>query len=479
MYAAANLSGNQAYANHYFYESTGRHLALDAIKAHQDAWYAVRKEKELERWYRQEAKIVENLNKKEKKNTELTEAEYDYRKNQGVLLVKIEELINNLKLDVAEYANLVKLDPEELKIEGRRFYELENFDDEYSIEVFQESAVRNRKEFALAKEKMKRLPYSQVRRDISNRYPLVSRLDVNGLKVENEVYEQSLYDKAIKISRNLVKAVIEYKKTPAVDVIRETRLEEAFDELGAAVLTQVEVSYQLVLYADAQYESSIRAEKNLQKKLNQLAKNAGRGNEEKLAFLRAKIDMAELDKKQEQIKAERAVALRDLYFNAGLSPFTITLMKAPLDDISAELREAFNQDLVVMLSGAQAQLKELPVMEDLGAGWAKEPNWLENVVNARGVSAANVKNKSIVKSPLQARGSEILQLGSYIEKANAEADWVSLLRRFPELGNYNRKIEEVSIGGQPWYRLVVVGKQAQLLNLCENMKRAGADCLFR
>ena len=104
-------------------------------------------------------------------------------------------------------------------------------------------------------------------------------------------------------------------------------------------------------------------------------------------------------------------------------------MKAPLDDISAELREAFNQDLVVMLSGAQAQLKELPVMEDLGAGWAKEPNWLENVVNARGVSAANVKNKSIVKSPLQARGSEILQLGSYIEKANAEADWVSLLRR--------------------------------------------------
>ena len=238
IYAVANLSENKSYADNYFYEVAAQKLALQAIRSHQNAWYASRNIKELDRLHRKEQKIVANLDAKEKRVGSLSDAEYDYRKNQEVLLLKISELRNNQQYLLQDYANLVKGDVENVDLEGRRFYELDNFDEDYSVELFQEAAVRNRKEFALIKEKVGILPYSQVRNHIITRYPLISRLDVNGLKVENEVYEQSLYEKAMKISRDLMSAVKDTKNIQIGNIKYVPFMENAFDKLGAAVLTQ-------------------------------------------------------------------------------------------------------------------------------------------------------------------------------------------------------------------------------------------------
>ena len=149
-----NLFIALSYADNYFYEAAAQKLALQAIRSHQNAWYASRSIKDLDRLHKKEQKVVARLDAKEKKVGSLSDAEYDYRKNQEVLLLRISELRNSQQYLLQDYANLIKGDVEDVDLEGRRFYELENFDEDYSIELFQEAAVRNRKEFALIKEKI-------------------------------------------------------------------------------------------------------------------------------------------------------------------------------------------------------------------------------------------------------------------------------------------------------------------------------------
>lgn len=474
VYAVANLSSGQAYADNYFYESSARHLALAAIRSHQDAWFAAKKIKELDRLARQEGKIIDNLNAKEKRAGTLSAAEYDYRKNQEVLLLKMAELRKNLAFTLIEYGELTKIEPKKIELEGRRFYELEDFDKDYSIEVFQEAAVRNRKEFALAKEQVKSYAFSEVRRDISNRYPLVSRLDINGLKVENEVYEQELYDKALKIAKNLLSAVSEFKRSKNGGAEQKIRQQKAFDELGAAVLTQTEISYRLVELADTDYETAERTRADLKKEIRRLEKIYHPTDQDKLALLNAKITMIELEQRMAQIKAERAVALRSLYFNAGLSPFSKMLLKAPIKDISQTLKQSFNQDLIEMMSAVKAQMKILPQADD-GRGWAQKPNWLEEVVN----SPQKAVRRNRAAAAAEAGDYRLMQLGAYEEPANAAADWAELSTKFPELKNFHHRIEEAEAGGRRWHRLVVDGKSDMLVRSCRSLQAAGYECLLR
>ena len=94
---------------------------------------------------------------------------------------------------------------------GRRFYELEDFDKNFNIDVFQEAAVRNRNEFAFAKEKDKNYAFLEVRYNVLQEYPLIKRLDINGLKVEDAVYEQELYAKVMRVTNKLMDDVREFQ----------------------------------------------------------------------------------------------------------------------------------------------------------------------------------------------------------------------------------------------------------------------------
>ncbi|MBR6663737.1 MAG: hypothetical protein IKL33_02810, partial [Alphaproteobacteria bacterium] len=244
-YATINLSSNNIFADNYVYETAARDLALEAIVTHNKAWFAKKNERALKKWEAQEQKIINLIDEKEKRNGSLVNEEYDYRKNQVVALMRLQEIKDGLVAEVSEYADLVKSGPLSPVLEGRKFYALENFDNDYSIVLFQETAYRNRKEFALLKEVENSLSFSQLRRNISNRYSPVSRLDVNGKTIEFDVYEDELYQKAKTVADNLVSAVNKYRKAklPASEYLRVS----AFEDLGVAVLTQVELYYQLVM----------------------------------------------------------------------------------------------------------------------------------------------------------------------------------------------------------------------------------------
>ena len=469
-YAVANLSDKQTYVDDYFYETAAQQLALQAIKTHQKAWAAKKNIKELSRLYKEEQKVLDDLDAKEKKNAVLSDAEYDYRKNQEVLLRRISDMRNGQQNLLRDYAVLVKADTEDVKLEGRRFYELENFDEDYSIDLFQEVAVRNRKEFALIEEKSGVEPYLQIRSSIMKRYPLVSRLDVNGLQVENEVYEKELYEKAVKVAKSLLTATNKVKSIQIGNINYMPFWESAFDELGVAILTQSEVDYQLVKLADVNCEVALRAEKELIKEIKRIEKIKGQSSEDRLSLLNLKIALNEMRQQQEIFKAERAVALRKLYFDAGLSPLSIMALKNPINGMAAELKRAFNQDLVTMAAeikdSANITIKNI---KNDNEGWAQRPNWLEQTV-AEGKVSANKSSKPELKG---------IQLGSYLEKNNADADWKILSKRFPELRSFSRHIEPAEVGGKTWFRLIVKGDADSLNRVCGEIKRAGLDCISK
>ena len=92
-----------------------------------------------------------------------------------------------------------------------------------------------------------------------------------------------------------------------------------------------------------------------------------------ISLLNDRIKLLALQNEQSQIAAEKALALRALYFYAGFSPFTRTLLKNEIKDIVVSLRASFNKDMVEMLAAVPA---EEAYDEKVGNDWAKKENWL-------------------------------------------------------------------------------------------------------
>lgn len=484
IYAMSNLNANRLFVENNFYMKSSQHLAMAAIRSHQDAWFASRKVKELDRLIRQEQKKVTELNRKMERLGTLGSEDLEYKKNLEVALLKLSEIQKNLAYRVVEYGQLVRVDPKDIELEGRRFYELEDFDKKYSLEIFQEAAVRNRSEFALAKELVQSYNFKDVRAYAIREYPDVARLDINGVDLNTELYNKELTDKALLIANNLVDQVTVFMTTGGSEA-KKAAQRKAFDELGAAILAQIEVNYKLVQLADVDYFETSKEISALKKEIKTLEKAYRLTLEKKLELLNKKIQLVEAEQKLSQINAERAVALRSLYFNAGLSPFSKQILKAPIKDIVVILRNGFNRDLTEMLSAAKEDAAREPAPEV--NDWAKQENWLEVLIDgkskarpaAKGKAAAVLQADKFALYGEEADKLRILQLGSYEQRQNALQDWDMLSERFPELKKFNPGLERSRVGGVLHYRLVVNSPKGGFRDLCNKMRSQQVECLIK
>ena len=94
--------------------------------------------------------------------------------------------------------------------------------------------------------------------------------------------------------------------------------------------------------------------------------------------------MLNLEQQASQMLAERAVALRALYFYAGFNPFSPKLKDGKIKDISSALKTGFNKDMIEML--AQAPLPQTPIQVEKN-DWAKKKTgwklWLRESLSQR------------------------------------------------------------------------------------------------
>ena len=474
IYAMSVLTDNLKYVENAMYAKSAQNLSVAAIKLHREEIFALKQIKQIDRLMNQQGKILKKLNERNQRD-DLTLPELNYRKNLEVALNNLGEIKKQLELVNLEYAQLIKTSDKDLKLEGKRFYELDDFDKGYTPDIFQDSAVSNRREFALAKEKLGGFNAAKARRQAYVDYPPVARLDINGLEIEDTRYEAELFNKAKIVTFNLLEAIEKYQKDPADERLKQ----KAFDELAALVMTQVELAYRLVEKSSFDFEANRFEIVETKNAIRQLNKKNNLPDYEKIDLLNKEIEQIALEQKEAQILAERAAALRNLYFLAGLSPFDKNMLKGRIKDIEATLRKAFNQDMVTMLSA----VKEQERWDDGGNSWAHKDNWLEELIDGEKQSykksASKPKPVKEKQPVVSARGKTMMQLGAYTEMDNAIDDQKRIRNGVAALQGYDMFIEDAVVNGELYHRLMVKPEQENLAELCNQVIEAGFDCILK
>lgn len=481
----------------YIFANSAQHLALAAIKAHEDALFALKKIKDIDRETKKELKIIDNLKQKMERYGKLSDADIEYKKGLEVAVLEQNQVRNTLLANVAQYAKLIQSDDQKLELEGKRFYELEDFDSNFNLKTFQQTAAANRKELLRAKSDGYDNSFEVIQNKVMQNYPEVEHLQINGYDIKDPLYVDGLVRRGMKVAEDLLISVLDYRQEKNANRKKAYR-EVVYQDLGTAIFAQVELAYNLVNLTSL--DLSIVRERIAKQKQEIRAKEKGfRGSyKDKLEVLNLKNKLLESEMQESQILAERAVALRSLYFYTGFSPFSPLLLQQDIKVIKDNLKIAFNQDLVNMLSNSPK--KEAKKWNVSDKDWAKGENWLENLVDdgkkfddphalngkvpamqkeKTQTVAAKAESAAVSATAADYNQRKVLQLGAYLQKENADLEWKMLRQLYPELQNKSPKIERAEVNGQVWYRLIVESADGGWANLCERLKNDRFGCILR
>lgn len=495
-YALSVLTDNQRYVENNIYAKSAQNLSIAAINLHKQEIFAESKLKEIDRLVSQQEKVLVSLNRKNEVDGYLTEPEINYRKGIEVALKKLEKMKTKMALNHNEYIKLAKYPTDDIKLEGKKFYELEIDDKGYTLELFQDSAMLNRREIALAKEELGMFNAAKARREAYIGYPPVARLDINGLTIDDNRYEQALFDKAKGVAKDTLDALSNYRLL----LISDKAKQKAFEELCAVVMTQVEVAYRLMEKTNLVYEANLYKRADLKKQLDAIKRNKKSSYEDKIELLNAKVKKLQFDYDDAQLSSTKATALRSLYYYAGLSPFDRSVLKNSIKEIEVVLQRAFNQDLITMLSNVRKEEK----WDDGGNAWAHKDNWLETLLKeptevktsevkkiepAKVVSVKKVEDVKFKKTvnqkiknktkEIKVEGKTAIQLGAYTDIKNADDDKKEILAAVPSLNNYDMYFEDAIVNGVKYHRLMFKPQAENLKDLCNKIIKAGHNCLLR
>lgn len=482
VYAVSHLTGNTKYVNGNIYAKTAQNLALAAIKTHKDALFAGRKIRELDRQISSLQKEVQSLNAKLSRNGVLSADDLTYKKGLEVAVLKLQQLRSYLQAGIEEYAALVKADAKKVQVEGRHFYELEDFDKKNQLETFQNAALDNRSEFNIARREVYDFKTQNVKRDVVRMYPITAALNLNGYDIKDPLYVDNLQERAETIAGNLVTAVTAYLKAEKPEQKQQLKA-KAFTELGIAVLVQVELDYEMVRMADDDYNGAAAKVRELKKEIRNAERGRRMKTEDKINLLNKKQLLHEQELLESQVSAERALALRALYFHAGLSPFKYKLIQSNVPGIEESLKLSFNKDMIEMLARTEVKQKE---QKKQGNTWAKENNWLEVLIDEGGP-----KEDEPINVPVKQVGDfepyvgeqynklKIMQLGSYRQRQNADIEWQMLQQLYPEFANKTPQVETSLLNGRDLYRLILKSENGGFLEVCNKLRADKIECILR
>ena len=482
VYAATHLTENSRYVQSCICRKTAQQLALATIKAHQDTLFAQRKIKEFDRRIATQEKSVKALDAKLANKGSLSASDLEYKKALEVSINKMQNLKSFLSAFVTDFASLTKVENKDLHLQGKNFYELQDFDKRNQISTFQNTAVDNRTEFDLARKSIYGFNPRDALSVAKRTYPETMRLDINGVDENTQRYKQSLVDTAQKAAKVLVDDVKSYLSEQDLE-LKAAALRQAFDQLGIAIMVQIELDYMMVRTADVDYVAAVEKAASLRDEIRIQERQRNLSDEERNALLNKRLELDEAEWMQTQVSSERAMALRALYFHAGLSPFSSDLLKQKILPIENALKKAFNQDMIDMLAKADNHAK---VLKTTGNTWAKEDNWLEVLIDHGGK-----KEEKPIALPLKPRGDfdpyegeeynkmPVMQLGAYRQKENANIEWQMLKEIYPEFASVKPKIESSMQGGKMMYRLLLKSKSGGWLNICNKLRADRVECILR
>ena len=482
VYAATHLTDSNDYAQTYIYDTTAQQLALAAIKAHQDTLFALKKIKQLEKRISSLQKVQKNLDAKLERAGSLSPEDLEYKKSVEVAILKLEQLKSFLATSVTDYASLVKVEDKDLHLQGKNFYELQDFDAKNQLSTFQNAALSNRSEFDFARKEIYGFNAYDAKREALNLYPETKRLSVNGMDEKDKLYIESLNSRANMIAQALVADVNAFMKEENSEQ-KKVYLKNAFTQLTAAIMMQQELDYNMVKAADEDYAIAESDCDALRREVYQAEKAKSNKTADKIALMQKRLKLDEQELRLNQISGERALALRSLYFHTGLSPLSKQLLNEKISKIEGRLKQAFNQDMIEMLARADEQEKQ---EKKTGNTWAKKDNWLEILIDQGGE-----KKETPITLPDKPKGEfdpyvgaeydamTVMQLGAYRQRQSADIEWQMLKEIYPEFAEISPKVESSMQNGKMLYRLVIKSANGNLRELCNKLRADKVECILR
>lgn len=483
LFAVSNLSSDSGYIGEALYKKSAENLSLAAIKAHKGALYALKENKIVNKLSTQESKQLKALDERFERKGKLSDEELEYKKGLEVGMLRINNIKSAFIQDVTTYAKLAHVNEvDKMRLEGRKFYELEDFDKQYSIELFQKSAAVNRLEFQIGSDFGGDYSFAEIQDAIFKKYPEVARLRINGYDIKSDLYVNELQKRAFLVANELVAETKKYIGAMDQKQKQITR-RKAYDEMAIAIFTQVEIAFNLVQKTDFELKDTEYQIKEVRKHKKELEKRFSLNAEQKVELLNLKILETELEMKKSQIMAERAMAIRAVYFYAGLDPFSKNLIHSDINSIEKNLRLSFNKDMVEML--AAVPNKE-PVKTQMKNVWADQQNWLEEVVEA-----PKNEPKKVIEMVEKPHGIwdpyegakfdklQNMQLGSYQKRESADVEWSYLKDLYPEFANQTPVIEKAMVNGKTFYRMMLHSPTGGWVDLCNRLRRDKVECILR
>lgn len=482
VYATVNLTANDRFVKNYIYNKTAQQLALVAIKNHQDTLFALRKIKELDRRIASQQKSVKYLDNKLEKNGSLSPVDLEYKKSLEVSINKMQQFKDFLDAFVKDFASLVKVEYNDLHLQGKNFYELQDFDQRNKLTTFQNTALDYRTEFDLARKEIFGFNPRYAQKNLENSYSETKRLDINGVDANTDLFQKSLSQKAENVAQSLINDVNAYLSEQDLE-LKKIALRNAFDKLGMAIMVQIELDYAMVKAFDVEFAEVSTKTAQLRSEIRTTERKRNLSDAEKSDLINQRLLLDESEWKQTQISSDRAAALRALYFHAGLSPLSEELLKEKIAQIVVALKKAFNQDMIDMLAKADNRISSA---KNTGNTWAKQDNWLEILIDQGGK-----KEPQAITLPLKPAGNfdayedpvydkmPVMQLGAYRQKENADIEWQMLKEIYPEFSNVKPKIESSMQNGKMMYRLIVKSKNGGWQNICNKLRADKVECILR
>ncbi len=479
-YASAGVSSQPQAVHDDILEKSAQNLALAAIKSHNDMLFVERKDRDVLKMISDVRKQLSELERRQDSNGFLREEEAELKKALEVSLYKLNGFHDLFLARQIEYRSLIKDKREKPELDGRKFYELDKFDSRLTAAVFEQSALRYRHEFKEMK-KLKDYSYNSVFRYMTLSFDNSHRLDVNGYEQNNPLFVDSLQKQAETMAHKLADAVGAYQNAKSEDQ-RFRQKEVVYDDLAAAIFTQIELAYNMLKMIELDLENVDKQIKSL-KKETALLKNRSLNYSQKMELLEKQTNLVSLEMTRSQIVGERAVAIRALFFYAGYAPFNCPTLMLPPASIARILKEGFQRDVVKML--AEMPIRPEAVPENINE-WARGDNWLENLMSEKeddlprtDDEAPKPQSEYDLYTGEEYNSKQVMQLGAYQNVRNAKADWNVLTEVYPQLRRYKPVIIRTESRGRMLNHLVIQSKNGGFRDLCNELRRDKVPCILK
>lgn len=388
LYAGAYLAETPEQASLLIMQKSAQSLAVAAVKTHGDILASEKIIRKINNLIQTEKTKLAALNAKYNLGGKLSDEEMSYKSSLEAALVQLPELRENLVNEVVTYRQLIKDDNDKLKLDGRKFFELNELDKKMSPEVYQRAAMHKRPEFESPEAKIRDYDFVAIDRYIAYNYDADKSLDINGFEQNQALYIEALEKQADKAANGLIGAIAAYQKSQNSDEAFRLK-EKIYDELVSSIFVQINLMFHVVKVTTLDLDKTNREYTNLKKEVSRL-KSRDLSYADKETLLDKQVLLLKLEILRERVKAERSSAIASLYFYAGYNPFGCSFYADTPAVLADTFKKGFTSDRVILLNQAyeeaQKNKEKAFQVENHHERWATGDNWLEKVVEGEKLS---------------------------------------------------------------------------------------------